>query len=447
MINIAEMPKYESYKDSNADYSGLIPVDWNLVPIRAIFEERNEKNSGPKTEYILSVTRDRGVIPYDEKGAIGNNKSEDIERYKLVYENDLVINKMNVVIGSLGLSKYFGALSQVYIVLRPKTEKFSIRYYAYLFHNEPFYKSLIRYCTGIMELRESLNKDQFKQLYLPFPSIEVQVLIANFLDQKTAQIDEAIAIKEQQINLLKERKQIIIQQAVTQGLDPNVPMKDSGVEWIGMIPEHWEVKKLKYMVRFFGGGTPSKDIKDYWGGDILWVSPKDMKMPFISSSIDTITELAVKKSAVKLIEEGAILIVVRGMILAKKIPVAIATKELTINQDMKALVVSDESLPDFLMRLLDGLHETLSTLLEESGHGTKTLPTEKLGSLNLPIPPFIEQEKIVNFVDDQSLFFERSIEIQEEQIEKLKEYKTTLINSAVTGKIKITPEMLEQTGS
>ncbi|MAG66025.1 MAG: restriction endonuclease subunit S [Pseudomonadales bacterium] len=442
MDAIAKIPTYEAYTDSDNDYSGKVPIDWGLVPIRAIFEERNEKNDGPVTEHILSVTRDRGVIPYDEKGAIGNNKSEDIERYKLVYENDLVINKMNVVIGSLGLSKYFGALSQVYIVLRPKSNRFSIRYYAYMFHNEPFYKSLIRYCTGIMELRESLNKDQFKQLYLPFPSLEEQTLIANFLDKQTTKIDEAIAIKEQQIALLKERKQIIIQKAVTQGLDPNAPMKDSGVDWIGEMPAHWEVKKLKYMVRFYGGGTPSKDNKDYWGGDISWVSPKDMKMPFISSSIDTITELAVKKSSVKLIEEGAILIVVRGMILAKKIPVAIATKKLTINQDMKALVVSDGSLPVFLMCLLDGLHETLSTLLEESGHGTKTLPTEKLGSLNLPIPPFREQEKIVNFIEDQTVFFERSIEIQKEQIEKLKEYKTTLINSAVTGKIKVTPEMV-----
>ena len=253
MESLALMPKYEAYKDSYSDYSGLIPCEWKLIPIRAIFEERNEKNTGPKTDHILSVTRDRGVIPYDEKGAIGNNKSEDIERYKLVYENDLVINKMNVVIGSLGLSKYFGALSQVYIVLRPKTKSFNIRYYAYLFHNEPFYKSLIRYCTGIMELRESLNKEQFKQLYLPFPPFEEQTLIANFLDKKTAQIDEAIAIKEQQINLLKERKQIIIQQAVTQGLDPNVPMKDSGVDWIGEIPEHWEVKKMKTFARIKNG--------------------------------------------------------------------------------------------------------------------------------------------------------------------------------------------------
>lgn len=140
--------EYKTYRDTLVEFSESLPKDWDEVPIRAIFEERNEKNLGPRTDFILSVTRDRGVIPYDEKGAIGNNKSEDIERYKVVHENDLVINKMNVVIGSLGLSKYYGALSQVYIVLKPKTEMFDIRFYTYLFKNEPFYRSLIRYCTG-----------------------------------------------------------------------------------------------------------------------------------------------------------------------------------------------------------------------------------------------------------------------------------------------------------
>ena len=160
------MPKYETYKNSGSEFSGLIPSDWQLLPIRAIFDERNEKNIGPKTDFILSVTRDRGVIPYDEKGAIGNNKSEDIQRYKIVHPNDLVINKMNIVIGSLGLSKYHGALSQVYIVLKPKNSRFNIRYYSYLFSDSTFYKSMIKYCTGIMELRESLDKNHFKKIQI-----------------------------------------------------------------------------------------------------------------------------------------------------------------------------------------------------------------------------------------------------------------------------------------
>ena len=158
------LQRYPAYKDSGVEWLGEIPEHWETLPIRAIFEERNEKNDGPKTDFILSVTKDRGVIPYDEKGAIGNNKSEDIERYKVVYEGDFVINKMNVVIGSLGMSKYFGAFSQVYLVYKPKSAKINIKYYSYIFSNPSFYKSLIRYCTGIMELRESLNKDDFKKI-------------------------------------------------------------------------------------------------------------------------------------------------------------------------------------------------------------------------------------------------------------------------------------------
>lgn len=437
MAELASMPKYEAYKNSGIEFAGSVPEQWELLPIRAIFEERNEKNIGPKTDFILSVTKDRGVIPYDEKGAVGNNKSEDIERYKIVHENDLVINKMNVVIGSLGLSKYFGALSQVYIVLKPRTEKFNINYFSYIFSNSSFYKSLIKYCTGIMELRESLDKDEFKKLYLPVPSIIEQTAIANFLDKKTAQIDEAIAIKEKQIELLKERKQIIIQQAVTQGLDPDAPMKDSGVDWIGLIPEHWKVKKLKYLIKFVGGGTPSKEKADYWGGDICWVSPKDMKVKYLSDSIDKITEKAVKDSSVKLLPTNTVLIVVRGMILAKKIPIAITTKPLTINQDMKGMIVTSDCNSKYLLNLLDGLHEELSTILEESGHGTKTMPTDKLGGFKLPFPPESEQNEIIKFVENESNKFDIAIELQLQQIESLKEYKTTLINSAVTGKIKV----------
>src|SRR5699024_4553730 len=254
-------PRYERYKDSGVDWFERIPADWGVKPIRAIFSERNERNIKSQVDFILSVTRDRGVIPYDEKGAIGNNKSENIENYKIVHPNDLVINKMNVVIGSLGLSKYHGALSHIYIVLKPMTDEVSILFYSYVFHNPLFYKSLIRYCKGIMELRESLDQTEFKKIRLPFPPLPEQTAIAQFLDHKTAQIDRAIAMKEEQIKLLNERKQIMIQEAVTKGLDPTVPMKDSGIEWIGEIPASWEVKKLGY-TDLMVDGAPSPHQSD-----------------------------------------------------------------------------------------------------------------------------------------------------------------------------------------
>lgn len=434
---LALMPRYEAYKDSYSDYSGLIPCEWKLIPIRAIFEERNEKNTGPKTDHILSVTRDRGVIPYDEKGAIGNNKSEDIERYKLVYENDLVINKMNVVIGSLGLSKYFGALSQVYIVLRPKTKSFNIRYYAYLFHNEPFYKSLIRYCTGIMELRESLNKEQFKQLYLPFPTFEEQTLIANFLDMKTAQIDDAIAIKEQQISLLKERKQIIIQQAVTQGLDPNVPMKDSGVDWIGKVPAHWEVRRSKFVF------TQRKERA--WKDDVqlsatqaYGVIPQDQYEELTGKRVVKIQFHLDKR---KHVEKDDFVISMRSF----QGGLERAWSQGCIRSSYVVLRALDEIDPSFYGYLLKlpsyiaALQQTASFIRDG-----QDLNFDNFSKVDLFIPPIEEQKEIANYVSAFMKSSDEGIELLFAQIEKLKEYKTSLINSAVTGKIKITPEMIEQ---
>jgi len=448
MEGLALMPKYEAYKDSYSDYSGLIPCEWKLIPIRAIFEERNEKNTGPKTDHILSVTRDRGVIPYDEKGAIGNNKSEDIERYKLVYENDLVINKMNVVIGSLGLSKYFGALSQVYIVLRPKTKSFNIRYYAYLFHNEPFYKSLIRYCTGIMELRESLNKEQFKQLYLPFPTFEEQTLIANFLDKKTTQINDAIAIKEQQISLLKERKQIIIQQAVTQGLDPNVPMKDSGVDWIGKVPAHWELTRLKFHSKIQSGITLGKTYKTNNPIEIQYIRVANVQFGYFKLDDVAVLNLPMRELERYLLQDKDILVTEGGDI-DKLGRGTVWKSEITpcIHQNHVFAIRIDltKFRHDFVANYL-AADSTRKHFISTATKTTNLASTNRthLGNLYLPILSIQEQDEINSFIFQQSSFIEAGITDLEAQIEKLKEYKTTLINSAVTGKIKITPEMVEQ---
>ena len=446
MEGLALMPKYEAYKDSYSDYSGLIPCEWKLIPIRAIFEERNEKNTGPKTDHILSVTRDRGVIPYDEKGAIGNNKSEDIERYKLVYENDLVINKMNVVIGSLGLSKYFGALSQVYIVLRPKTKSFNIRYYAYLFHNEPFYKSLIRYCTGIMELRESLNKEQFKQLYLPFPTFEEQTLIANFLDKKTTQINDAIAIKEQQISLLKERKQIIIQQAVTQGLDPNVPMKDSGVDWIGKVPAHWELTRLKFHSKIQSGITLGKTYKTNNPIEIPYIRVANVQFGYFKLDDVAVLNLPMRELERYLLQDKDILVTEGGDI-DKLGRGTVWKSEITpcIHQNHVFAIRIDltKFRHDFVANYL-AADSTRKHFISTATKTTNLASTNRthLGNLYLPILSIQEQDEINSFIFQQSSFIEACITDLEAQIEKLKEYKTTLINSAVTGKIKITPEMV-----
>ncbi len=430
--------KYSNYKDSGVEWLGEVPTEWTLKPIRAIFQERNEKNNGPKTDFILSVTKDRGVIPYDEKGAIGNNKSEDIERYKLVYPNDLVINKMNVVIGSLGLSKYHGALSPVYIVLNPRSSRFNINYYSHLVSNPPFYKSLIKYCTGIMELRESLNKDEFKKLAFPVPPLATQTAIAHFLDQKTTQIDTAIAQKEKLIALLKERKQIIIQEAVTRGLDPEVKMKDSGVEWIGKIPEGWEVKKLGYLAKIGNGSTPSRSSIKYWtGGSIPWLNSSQVNQGIITHCDQFITEVAFRECHLPLLKKGDLVMAITGEGKTRGM-VAICDLVTTINQHLASIILTSPIINEyFLLLYLRSIYSNIRN--DSSGNGSTkgAITCASIKNFKIPLPPQKDQIAIIQHVETQSSKIDKSIALQQTQIEKLKEYKSVLIDAAVTGKIKV----------
>jgi type I restriction enzyme S subunit len=431
VIDNSTIKKYPAYKDSGIEWSGLVPENWGALPIRAIFEERNEKNEGRKTDYILSVTKDRGVIPYDEKGAIGNNKSEDIERYKLVYPNDFVINKMNVVIGSLGMSKYFGAFSQVYLVYKPKTNQININYYSYIFSNPSFYKSLIKYCTGIMELRESLNKEDFKKLILPFPNYQTQTAIVDYLDRKTALIDQAINIKQKQIELLKERRQILIHKAVTRGLNPNVKMKNSGVEWIGEIPEGWEVKKLKYILI-------ERNERSITGSEPL----------FMMSQIHGLVVRAEyhEKAEVANTSEGNKIVYKNDLVFNKlKAHLGVFFKS-TI--DFSGLVspdyavyysngiIEDVKFLEYLFRCPEYLKQFICRITGIV-EGLMRLYTHDLFDISIPIPPKSDQKEILNFIHNYETKIATAISLKEQEIEKLKEYKAALINSAVTGKIKV----------
>lgn len=245
MMKISEMPKYDDYVDSGVEWLGRVPASWELTRLGTRFNERRSKVSD--IDYpALSVTK-KGVLPQLDNAA----KTKDGDNRKLVKEGDFVINSRSDRKGSSGVSDRDGSVSLINIVLKPKGihPKFS----EHLLKSHAFIEEYYRVGRGIVADLWTTRYDEMRTITISVPSLEEQTRIANFLDKKTAQIDDAIAIKEQQISLLKERKQIIIQQAVTQGLDPNVPMKDSGVDWIGKVPAHWEVKKMKTFARIKNG--------------------------------------------------------------------------------------------------------------------------------------------------------------------------------------------------
>lgn len=287
-----------------------------------------------------------------------------------------------------------------------------------------------------------LNQDLIKNALVLNVCAGDQDLIAKFLDKKTTQIDEAIAIKEQQIALLKERKQIIIQKAVTQGLDPTVPMKDSGVDWIGEIPVHWEVKKLKYLGDAIIGLTYSPaDLCEAGEGVLVARSSNLFEGRFRYGEKENVY-VKTKVPRKLLLREGDILICSRNGSRDLIGKCAYASESDAGASFGAFTTVFRSVLNGYLFHILNSdIFKMLSgTFLTST---INQLTVGNLNSIKVPIPSLYEQKKIANYIKDASSRIDSAVELQVLQIARLKEYKTTLINSAVTGKIRITPDMVE----
>ena len=281
---IAELKPYPAYKDSGVEWLGEVPEHWELPRLGVLLQERGETNHDGRVNEVLSVLRDRGVIPYSEKGNIGNKKSEDITRYKIVRPDDIVVNCMNVIIGSVGLSRYTGCLSPVYYVLTRRSKDDLPRYLNAYFQTKPFQKSLVRLGNGILAHRMRIPMELLKCEPFPRPPTEEQVAIVSFLDQATAYLDVAATSTQRQIDLLSEYRTRLISDVATGKLDvrtgqPYPAYKDSGVEWLGEVPEHWEVRRTKSLSSVKRGASP-RPIADprYFDDDgkYAWVRIADV---------------------------------------------------------------------------------------------------------------------------------------------------------------------------
>ncbi len=447
---ISIMLKYAAYKDSGVEWIGEIPEEWKIESLKTLLAERKEKNDPVKTDNILSLTMDRGVIPYAEKGAAGNKAKEDLTAYKLAYPGDIVINSMNVIAGSVGLSKYFGAVSPVYYMLYPRDKEDVISYFNATFQNEAFQKSLIGLGNGILikksessgklnTIRMRIPMSRLNRVRIPYPKPSQQTAIANFLNCKTEKIDQAIAIKEKQIQLLKERKQILIQTAVTKGLDPNVPMHDSGVKWIGEIPKHWGVKRLRLI------GTTQNGISagaEYFGSGYPFVSYGDVynnrELPHI---VKGLAESSIRDRIQYSVKQGDVFFT-RTSETVEEIGFSSVCIETIENSTFAGFLIRFRPKPGFLepeySKYYFCAHIHRAYFVGDMNLVIRaSLSQELLKNLPVLLPPKEEQITIYNHIQTQSDKIDKAIAIQQKMIERLKEYKATLINSAVTGKIKV----------
>ncbi len=449
------MKTHSSYKDSKIDWVGEIPSHWNLNKIKYIFFQRKEKNDPIQTDNILSLTIQQGVIPLSEKKSGGNKPKDDLSKYNLTHEGDIVMNSMNVIVGSVGISNYFGVVSPVYYVLRQINSEENIRYYHHLFRTNIFQKSLTGLGNGILikktessgklnTIRMRIPMDKLNQVLIPHPPVNEQTQIVSFLDTKTQKIDELIEKTEQKIKLLKEKRTSLINHCLTKGLNPNVEMKDSGVEWIGGTPINWNKISLGRIGVLYGGLT-GKNGEDFRSDDNPLNKPY---IPFTNISNNTY----ISKDHFQYVVVGEnenqnrvekydlfFLMSSEGYDDLGKTSILIEDiDELYLNSFCKGFrITKDNVYPLFLNYQLSGYTHKKLISVEGNGFTRINLRQSRLKETPIFLPPLPVQQQIVEYLDEQTQKIDSTIEKETQRIELLKEYRQSLISEVVTGKIDV----------
>jgi type I restriction enzyme S subunit len=436
MIKEIIMENYSAYKDSGAEWLGEIPEHWESVRMKHLFRDVSIKKM-PGAE-LLSVTQDQGVVPRTRVEIRMVMPSGALESFKFINKGDFAISLRSFE-GGLEYCHHDGIISPAYTVLKAQGN-LNNQYYKYLFKSFSFISELQTNVVGIRQ-GKNISYDELSYSFIPFPPIDEQIAITQFLDRKTTLIDKAIGIKEKQIELLKEHRQILIHKAVTRGLNPNTKMKDSGVEWVGEIPEHWEVKPLKYLSKVQSGITLGKTYHAKELNKYPYLRVANVQAGYFD--LDEIAEISLPKNIAKkyFITTGDIL-VTEGGDLDKLGRGTVWNGEiencLHQNHIFCLRITSSKTSAEFTSIVMEsnyGRRYFTNTANKTTNLASTNIT--KLGKLPIIIPPKNEQESISTYIKTLSSKIFASILLKEIEIEKLTEYKSTLINSAVTGKIKV----------
>ncbi len=440
VMNKIKVEKYSEYKDSGVEWLGEIPKHWQTLSNKYIFQLKKKLVGKRSADYALLSLTLNGVIERDMDNPKGKFPAE-FDTYQEVKKGDFIFCLFDVeeTPRCVGLSDFDGMITGAYTIMQPN-QNFDRVFLYYFYLNLDANKRLKPLYTG---LRNTISKDNFFSFKTYVPPIKEQTAIAEFLDRKTALIDQAIDIKEKQIQLLKERRQILIHQAVTRGLNPNVKMKDSGVEWIGEVPEHWEVKRLKYIFDLGKGLTITKENLSDEGVFCMNYGEIHSKFGF---EVDT------KIHDLKCVDENYLKTNPKALMNQGDFVFADTSEDIEGSGNFSYLKSSEKIFAGYHTVLVRPKFEINSRFFayefdsvsfrnqircNVKGVKVYSITQKVLKEPFVWIPPKEEQEAIVSFLDEKSSQIKKSITIQQTQIEKLKEYKSTLINSAVTGKIKV----------
>lgn len=425
------MSSYTDYKASQTTWMGEVPSHWTLERAKWSFTLRNER--GNSTPVLLAATQKYGMYPQDMvDGVVKVAEDTDFQQFRTVHNGDFVISLRSFQ-GGFERSDYEGVCSPAYQVFYANN-KWDNNYLKYLFKNELFIDAMNALTVGIREGR-NIKYEDFANSILAIPPIVEQKGIAAYLDNRVEHIEVVITEAKASIEEYKAWKASIIYEAVTKGLDPNVEMKDSGVEWIGAIPPHWKRTKLFNCFGVIGSGTtPTSDDDSYYSGDINWLQSGDINGSTVSSTKKSISEEAFSRfSALKIYSAPFIAVAMYGASIANTSLVSI---DACTNQ--ACCVFSAPTDIAELEYVFYAIQASKNELLLSARGGTQpNISQDILKKLIIPIPPKDEQHVIVDYLKSKCGIIETLISDKETLISDLEQYKKSLIFEVVTGKRKV----------
>ena len=429
------------------DIIELLPDNWEVKKFRQIFSFRKG----------LSITKEDlleegypvisyGQVHSKENTGIGINQtlirfvSEKYlytDKISIVEPGDFIFADTSEDIDGVGNCVFVDFKSTLFagyhtIIVHPTISECYSPYFAFLFLTDFWRANLRAKVMGVKVF--SITQKLLRETFVVLPPVYEQRAIAIFLHKECAQIDSIAADLEKQIALLQQYKKSLITETVTKGLDKSVPMKDSGVEWIGEIPKHWGISRVRHLASLCSGATPSKDVLSYWEGNIPWVSSQEVKSDIIKDTSLHISEEAINSCSTQLMPAGTLVMVVRSGILQHTIPVALLGIPATINQDIKAFQFNHLMFPAYFKYYIQGENDALLSVIIKDKTTVESVDNQLLLSLKIMVPPIEEQKAIVAFLNYKCGYIDKILNDKQEQLNLLMQHKKSLIYEYVTGK-------------
>lgn len=418
---------------------GEVPEHWRVEKFRWVTKLSNQKNVDDVERPMLSLSAYDGIKFKEYEYETQKRTEEQNMVYMVVKPNQLVVNPMWVMKRSIAVSELNGIVSPAYRVY-DISDDYLPKYFHYLMRSDIYVDEYNRHIRGLTTYDRSVRKDDFAELLVPIPPIEEQAAIVAFLEEQTAVINQFLANKRQLITLLEEQKQVVINTAVTQGLDPNAPRKPSGIDWLGDIPAHWEGIKLKNLSKFIQTGPFGSQLHahDYVDNQTPLINPIHLQngriIPDWSITVDDET---LKRLERHQLEVGDVILARRGELGRCAVVDSESAGWLCGTGSMNLRPKSDRIFSPYLAQIIQSEKVKNWLTTESVGSTMDNLNGSILGNLKVPVPPVQEQKQIIHSCREREAVINSAIKRIQREIELIEEYRTTLIAHAVTGKIDV----------